>query len=93
MKTAGAILVFLAAIVSADELPDAPGKATVERICGACHGFGVFSQTRMNRQEWGFIIDEMVERGAKINRSDRRTILDYLAKNLGTPAKPPQGKK
>lgn len=47
----------------------------------------------MDRQEWGFIIDQMVERGAKINRSDRRTILNYLAKNLGVPAKPQQGKK
>jgi len=92
MKVAAALL-LLTSSGWADELPDAPGKATVERICGACHGFGVFSQTRMDRQEWGFIIDQMVERGAKINRSDRRTILNYLAKNLGVPAKPQQGKK
>lgn len=74
-------------LVSAGELPDAPGKATVERVCSGCHSLGAFSQTRMSRQEWGFIIDQMVERGAKITRSDRRTILNYLAKNLGTSEK------
>jgi hypothetical protein len=92
MKTAAAILLFLTPLASADELPDAPGKAVVERVCGVCHGSEAFSQTRMSRQEWGLIIDQMVERGAKMTHSERRTILNYLAKNLA-PAKPQQGKK
>jgi cytochrome c5 len=75
-------MAVLGAVVSADELPEAPGKATVERVCTGCHGVGAFSQTRMSRAEWGFIIDQMVERGAKISRSERRIILNYLAKNL-----------
>jgi len=64
------------------ELPDAPGKAVVMRVCTKCHGAGAFAQTRMSREEWQHEVSSMIARGAVATRQEQRIIVDYLAKNL-----------
>jgi hypothetical protein len=64
------------------ELPDAPGRPVVLRVCTKCHGIEMFAGIRMSRDEWKYEVDGMIARGAKANRQDARRIVDYLAKNL-----------
>ena len=55
----------------------------VMRICGKCHGVATFVQTRLTRQEWRLEVDAMVARGAEGTTDEMRSVVDYLAKNLG----------
>lgn len=68
-------------LASAD-LPEAPGKALVVRVCGKCHGIGTFVRTRMSAQQWQAEVDDMVARGAVATAAEIRAIVDYLAANL-----------
>ncbi|HKE28204.1 MAG TPA: PQQ-binding-like beta-propeller repeat protein [Bryobacteraceae bacterium] len=68
-----------------EDLPDAPGKAVVLRVCTKCHGTGAFAQNRMSRDEWRSEVNSMVARGATGTRQDLRTVVNYLAKHLAPP--------
>jgi len=73
-----------ASTVGAD-LPEAEGKAIVQRICGQCHGVGTFAQLRMSRQGWHAEVADMVARGAAGSAEEIKAVVDYLAKNLASP--------
>lgn len=64
------------------ELPDAPGKEIVQRICTACHGVEVIVPRGMTRQEWSQVVANMVAKGAKGTDDDFAQVLDYLAANF-----------
>jgi glucose dehydrogenase len=72
------------------ELPEGEGKPAVQRICGACHGVGTFVQSRMSREEWRQVVTDMVARGATGTPAELQTVVDYLAKNLASPARSPR---
>jgi len=76
-------LVAWAQTAGSEDLPDAPGKAVVLKVCTRCHGTGAFAQIRMTRAEWQAEVNGMVARGATGTRKELRTVVDYLAKNLG----------
>jgi hypothetical protein len=65
------------------ELPNAPGRAVVLRVCTKCHGIEMFANIHMTREEWKYEVDGMIARGARASRQDARRIVDYLARNLG----------
>ena len=67
------------------ELPDAPGRDTVRKVCGACHPAQVVLGKGMSREQWGNLVSNMVSRGAKGTDAEFAEIVDYLSKNL-----PPQ---
>lgn len=72
------------------QLPDAPGKETVQKICAACHGVEVIVPRGMTRPEWGQVIASMVAKGAKGTDEEFAQVLDYLATNFPpTKAAPP----
>jgi hypothetical protein len=73
----------IAAAQTKAELPNAPGRAVVVRVCTKCHGIEMFANIRMSRDEWKYEVDGMIARGAKANKQDARRIVDYLSKNLG----------
>jgi mono/diheme cytochrome c family protein len=70
----------------AAQLPDAPGRDTVKRICGACHPAENVLGKGMSREQWGGIVSNMISRGAKGTDAEFAQIVDYLATNL--PANP-----
>ena len=63
-------------------LPDAPGRDTVQRVCGACHPATVILGKGRTREEWNQVIANMIGRGAKGTSGDFAAVTDYLAKNL-----------
>lgn len=70
------------------QFPDAPGKDTVQKVCGTCHGADVVVVKGMSRPAWGQVIASMVTRGAKGTDQEFAVVLDYLSKNFppGPPA-------
>jgi mono/diheme cytochrome c family protein len=70
------------------QFPDAPGKETVQKVCGSCHGAEVIVPKGLTRQQWGDVIASMVTRGAKGTDEEFAQVLDYLATNF-PPSKTP----
>lgn len=66
----------------AAQLPDAPGRDTVKKICSACHPAEVVLSKGMSREQWGGIVSNMISRGAKGTESEFAQVVDYLSKNL-----------
>ena len=69
------------------QLPDAPGRDTVKRICSACHPAEVVLGKGLSREQWGTMVSNMVSRGARGTDEEFGQVVDYLAKNL-PPQKP-----
>jgi type 1 glutamine amidotransferase len=65
------------------ELPEGPGRAAVESVCGECHSVGEAVATRRSERDWKDVMQLMVDRGATISDEDSKTILAYLSKNFG----------
>jgi competence protein ComEA len=81
-------LVFLAMMaLGAESLPNRPGKATFEKVCGTCHGPDVVTGMGHDKAGWKDVVDEMVDKGATASAQERREIIDYLAKAFPKKAK------
>lgn len=76
---------FLLTIAAAaqSDLPDGPGKAVVEKICGGCHALAVFTENRSTKDRWAAVVDDMVSRGAQGTDEELDQVVTYLAKNFG----------
>ncbi len=75
-----------AAAPAGDPLPDAPGKATVLKLCGTCHSANIVAGRGSTREQWSEVIASMIGRGAKGTDAEFAQVTDYLAKNF--PPKP-----
>jgi len=64
------------------QLPDAPNRETVQRICSACHPAQIVLGRGMTREQWGGIVSNMISRGAKGSDEEFAQVVDYLAQNL-----------
>ncbi len=65
-------------------LPDAPGKAVVQRACGnTCHAVDAFTGFRFDRKAWSTMVDGMIARGAEVKGDDLKVIVDFLTKHYG----------
>jgi competence protein ComEA len=75
------IIAVVATLFAADngkQLPEGPGRATAQRLCGACHGFANFIRRRETRDGWNTIIEDMIRRGAKGEEEEWAEVSDYL---------------
>ncbi len=68
------------------QLPEAPNREIVQRICSSCHPAQIVLGRGMTREQWGSIVSNMISRGAKGSDEDFAAVVDYLAQNL-PPAK------
>jgi competence protein ComEA len=64
------------------QLPDAPGKDVVQRVCGACHAPEMVIGKGNTRDGWTQVVDQMVSRGAQGSDEDFGTVVDYLTANF-----------
>lgn len=53
--------------------------------CGACHSVDLVESQRLGREDWAWVMQDMVEEygGAWIKPDEQRIIIDYLAENFG----------
>jgi len=80
LKTALTLIFFALAAMAEEKLPDGPGKATVEKVCGECHGPEVIIGMTHDRQGWQELVDDMVVRGATPTKAEIKEIVDYLVR-------------
>ncbi len=66
----------------AAQLPDAPGRDTVNKVCSGCHPSSLVLGKGMSREQWGGIVSNMISRGAKGTEAEFAQVVDYLSKNL-----------
>lgn len=64
------------------QLPDGPGKATTQKVCGACHAAELVIGRQEERETWGAIVEDMVQRGAQGTDDELYDVVDYLSKNF-----------
>jgi len=83
-------LLLAAAAAAQSGLPDGPGKATVEKVCGGCHGFTVIAQNRADKEHWAGVVDDMVSRGAEGTDDELEQVVQYLAAHYGSDAPRPK---
>jgi competence protein ComEA len=69
------------------QLPDGPGKATTQRICGACHGAEIVIGRKMDKEGWTQTVIAMVQRGAQGTDEEFSEIVDYLTANFSPDSK------
>lgn len=67
----------------AQDLPEGKGKDLVEMVCGACHGTDLIASQRATKEGWGYVVDDMVSRGASASNEQIAQIKEYLAKSFG----------
>lgn len=70
-------------------LPEGKGRDTVLGYCAACHSLRLVSQQRLPQYRWEELLIVMNEKHGmpKLPPEDKEVILDYLAKQLGPPAR------
>lgn len=75
----------LAALVAgaalAQELPDGPGRAQVEKLCKQCHELARSISPRQDRDGWNHTMTRMAAFGMKTSDQDYAQVVDYLVKN------------
>ena len=89
LSITAAILLTISGAFAAEapvSLKDAPGRATVENLCGGCHSLDYIriNAPFMNRQTWTAEVNKMINAfGAPIAQNDATAIIDYLSANYG----------
>jgi cytochrome c5 len=71
------------AAFAATELPQGPGRKTVERVCATCHELTVVTDKKLDREQWESIVNEMIGFGAKLSKSQASDVVNYLGRNFG----------
>jgi competence protein ComEA len=80
---------MLALPAAAQQLPDGPGKAELQKVCGLCHQAERSAAVRLTREGWEGVIGDMITRGARGTDEEFAAILEYLVKNfLGDAPRP-----
>lgn len=62
--------------------PDRPGKKTVEKLCGNCHGLKLMAEMRRTRQAWQTSVNDMIPKGMKAEEEEMEEVIAYLARYL-----------
>jgi len=73
---------FALAAADKPKLPEGPGKETMVRICGGCHGAEIVLGKRLDRDGWSQIVVNMIQRGAQGSDDEFAEIVDYLTNTL-----------
>ena len=82
-----ALVVAMAMPVWSQTLPEGKGKEIVEVTCSACHGLTNVTNGHNSKAEWGYIVSDMISRGALLEEAEIPIVIAYLAEHFG-PARP-----
>lgn len=64
------------------QLPDGPGKATMQKICSGCHAPEIVVGRHETKDGWEQIVSDMVNKGANGTDDEFDQIINYLAANF-----------
>src|ERR1035438_8795674 len=80
------LFLCLTVAAAAQILPDGPGNAVVQKMCTPCHGLENVVRSRMTKERWGSVVDDMVSRGAVGTDDEIDQVINYLATNFSRSA-------
>ena len=78
-------MILAALLAPAQELPDGPGKTSLQKVCTKCHDLTGVVSKRRTAGDWGTILDKMITQGAEATDEQFGQILDYLIANFRKP--------
>ncbi|MBI1792101.1 MAG: helix-hairpin-helix domain-containing protein [Acidobacteria bacterium] len=81
MKRRMSLAALVAGVALAQELPDGPGRAQVEKLCKQCHELARSISPRQDRDGWNHTMTRMAAFGMKTSDQDYAQVVDYLVKN------------
>jgi cytochrome c5 len=67
----------------ADSLPVGDGRVVLATACSQCHTLALIRQIRDGQAGWKASVDNMILRGAQVNSSEEKVLIDYLTRNFG----------
>jgi competence protein ComEA len=82
IAAAAAVLLLGTTVGGQGQLPDAPGKETMIRVCGTCHEPQRSASVRLTREGWEEVMAKMVALGAKGTQEELAEVLKYLVENF-----------
>ncbi len=85
--TAAALL--LATGATAQQLPDGPGKAELQKLCSQCHDVANSVSLRQDRAGWSETVHKMAALGAKGTPAELKAVIDYLVEHYPADEIPP----
>jgi cytochrome c oxidase cbb3-type subunit III len=90
MALMGSFMMAIATVPAAwgQQLPDAPGKAAVQKVCSGCHGMNMVTGRGRTRDQWAQVVASMVARGAKGSEAELSQVVEYLSQNFPPGAVP-----
>ncbi|HWU02951.1 MAG TPA: hypothetical protein VN222_09465 [Novosphingobium sp.] len=68
---------------NAATFPAGAGQPQVQAACTACHPAAMVTGKRFSAEKWGEVVDQMIDKGAKVSDADYEVIVAYLARNYG----------
>lgn len=71
-----------APIVTAQSLPEGPGRDLVELICSSCHSTERIATKQWTKPQWQAKVLEMLQEEADVTQPERDKIVEYLAKTF-----------
>ena len=80
--TASAALVLFSWTVSAQALPNGPGKDVFESVCSLCHAPTAPMGKQWTRAQWEAKVIEMLQEEPDVTPQERTAIVEYLAANF-----------
>jgi competence protein ComEA len=79
------LILFCSDTVAAQELPNAPGKDVVVKLCSGCHEPTIVMTANLSENGWPGEIQKMIGLGAQGSNEQFKQVLDYLVTNASTP--------
>ena len=76
------IPLLFALALAQSELPEAPGRETVMRVCGNCHHPRILIGRELPEDAWVAVVGEMARRGARASDTEFDEIVRYLVTNI-----------
>ncbi len=77
------MLFFLLFAGLAQDLPDGPGKAELQKICLDCHDLDIVIQENRTKDGWKKTIAKMADRGAEGTDQQFEAVVEYLTRHFG----------
>lgn len=53
-------------------------RGILEKKCYSCHNINIVLKAQKDKDEWEKTLDRMVDYGAKLNKEERKVLLDFL---------------
>lgn len=75
----GLSLLFATAVFPANQLPDGPGKKTLESGCTTCHALDIVTSKKWPREKWAGVVSKM---NAHLSKEETLDVIGYLSRHF-----------